>query len=87
MIGPTIASGVILNQNILHEYMALSDATMFSSSSISYVLNFRYKPIHLAYAQPCQWTCTELTGYGLFLQTVLLYFLSVSHSINGCIVP
>ena len=54
MIGPTIAAGVILNQNILHEYMALSDATMFSSSSTSYVLYLRYKPIHLAYAQPCQ---------------------------------
>ena len=35
MMGPTIASGVILNQNILHEYMALSD-----SDHVFFFINF-----------------------------------------------
>ena len=77
MIGPTIASGVILNPNILREYIAISDATMFSYSSTLYGLYLRYSPIHLAYAQPCRWTCTELNRFKLnMLQLVYMAFFA-----------
>ena len=75
MIGPTIASGVILNPNILREYIAISDVTMFSYSSTLYGLYLRYRPIHLAYAQPWQWTCTELNR--LKLNMLQLVYMAV----------
>ena len=77
MIGPTIASGVILNTHILREYISISDATMFSYSSTLYGIYLRYRPIHLAYAQPWQWTCTELNRFKLnMLQLVYMAFFA-----------